>query len=235
MNARSDKPGAPALRTFGRTGGRPLSQRQRHLVETRLPRLGVPAPQTPGTLDPLSLFAGAREAWLEIGFGGGEHMLAQAQAHPEAGLIGCEPFLEGVAKALGGMEEAGPANLRLHRGDAREVIAWLAPDSLSRVFILFPDPWPKARHHKRRLIQPGFLDELGRVCRPGARLRFATDVRSYADWAMAAFTTHPGFAWTGARVTDWTTPPGDHVTTRYEAKNIGDISPVYFDFMYMPG
>lgn len=218
------------LATFARRGGRKLSARQARLVAARLPDLAVPdAPA--GALDPRGLFArDVKEVWLEIGFGGGEHLLAQAARHPDIGLIGAEPFIDGVAKVLAGIEDKGLANLRLHPGDAREVMDTLAPQSLARVFILFPDPWPKTRHHKRRLIQLGFIDDLARILAPGGRVRFATDVRSYADEALVRFLAHGGFDWTAERADDWRTPPADHVTTRYEAKQLGDIAPVYYEF-----
>lgn len=219
------------LATFARRGGRKLSARQARLVAARLPDLAVPDAAA-GALDPRGLFArDVKEVWLEIGFGGGEHLLAQAARHPEIGLIGAEPFIDGVAKVLAGIEDKGLANLRLHPGDARDVMDTLAPQSLARVFILFPDPWPKTRHHKRRLIQLGFIDDLARLLAPGGRVRFATDVRSYADEALARFLAHGGFDWTAERADDWRTPPADHVTTRYEAKRLGDIAPVWFDLV----
>lgn len=226
MTLRSDH----TQRTFGRRNARPLTARQKRLLEELLPRLSVPETR-PGALDPLALFGAAEEAWLEIGFGGGEHLVAQAGRTPAAGLIGCEPFIDGMAKALAQIEDAGPANIRLHMGDAREVMAWLKPASISRVFILFPDPWPKARHHKRRLIQPAFLDELARITAPGARIRFATDVASYADQALVRFLRDGRFDWTARRADDWRTPPADHIRTRYETKALGDVAPVYFDFV----
>ncbi len=169
--------------------------------------------------------------WLEIGFGGGEHLVAQARQNPQAGLIGCEPFIEGVAKALSAIEAEGLANVRLHPGDVRDLLDVLAPASLDRVFILFPDPWPKKRHHKRRLIQPELLEALHRALGPGAPVRFATDVNSYADEALARFLAHGGFEWTAECAEDWRTAPADHVTTRYEHKRLGDCAPVFFEFI----
>lgn len=226
MSVRKQQP----LKTFGRRVGRPLSAKQHSLVENLLPelRIGLTAD---AELDPITLFEGVREVWLEIGFGGGEHLLNIARCNPDIGIIGCEPFLDGVAKVLTGIESSGDKNIRLHNGDARELIAALQGRSLSRIFILFPDPWPKTRHHKRRLVQPSFLDELARVMVTGSRLRFATDVRSYADEAMVNFTAHPAFEWTAERATDWTTPPADHVATRYEEKRLGDINPVWYDLI----
>lgn len=222
------------IRTFGRRQARKLSARQDWLVRERLAQLQVPS-AGPGELDPSGLFASAPDdIWFEIGFGGGEHLVAQAGRHPRTGFIGCEPFIDGMAKALGQLEDGGLDNVRLHMGDARELMRWLRDESLGRVFILFPDPWPKARHFKRRLIQPAFLAELYRVARPGAEIRFATDVRSYADGAIAQFIAHGGFSWTARSADDWRIPPQDHVTTRYEAKQLGDIAPVWLQFRRIP-
>lgn len=219
------------IATYARRGGRKLSARQARLVETLLPRLAVPEAAA-GTLVPDALFdPPPREVWLEIGFGGGEHLLAQAARHADIGVIGAEPFIDGVAKLLTGIKAEGLSNIRLHHGDARDVMDRLASASLSRVFILFPDPWPKTRHHKRRLIQPAFLGDLARVLAPGGRVRLATDVRDYADTALQRFLAHGAFQWTARRADDWRTPPPDHVTTRYEAKRLGDIAPVWFDFV----
>ncbi|MEL6211412.1 MAG: tRNA (guanosine(46)-N7)-methyltransferase TrmB, partial [Pseudomonadota bacterium] len=185
------------LATFAARGSRKLTARQAELVELRLPALAVPiASGAVPTLDPGTLFnagAGAsrREIWLEIGFGGGEHLAGQAAWNPDVTLIGCEPFIDGIAKVLTMIEAQGLANIRLHPGDARDVIDRLVPASIDRAFILFPDPWRKTRHRKRRLIQAGFLDELSRVLRPGAHIRFATDVADYANWAMERFHAHP--------------------------------------------
>ncbi|MEM0986350.1 MAG: tRNA (guanosine(46)-N7)-methyltransferase TrmB [Pseudomonadota bacterium] len=222
------------LPTFVARGSRKLSDRQKILIETQLPALSIPS-ALPGTLDPASLFdPPVSETWLEIGFGGGEHLIGQAARNPGVGLIGCEPFIDGVAKALTALDTGGHSNIRLHLGDARDVVDRLTPASLARVFILFPDPWPKQRHHKRRLIKDLFLDDLARVLAPGASVRFATDVRHYADWAMVRFHRHPAFEWHAATAADWRRPPGDHITTRYEAKGLGDIAPVYFDFTRAP-
>ncbi|WP_291047724.1 tRNA (guanosine(46)-N7)-methyltransferase TrmB [Hyphomonas sp.] len=176
------------------------------------------------------LFPGKAAFWLEIGFGGAEHMITQARRNPGTGIIGCEPFLEGVAKALAGIEETGAGNVRLWPDDARPLIARLPDQSLDRVFILFPDPWPKRRQHKRRLVQPAFLDALYPKLKPGGHLRFATDVKSYADEALLTFLGDGRFEWLAAAADDWRCAPADHVTTRYESKQLGDCRPVWFDF-----
>jgi tRNA (guanine-N7-)-methyltransferase len=168
---------------------------------------------------------------LEIGFGGGEHLAAQAEAHPNWRFIGVEPFLNGVASCLRHIEESGVQNVRLHMGDARDVLARLPDASLDRCYILFPDPWPKLRHHKRRLIQPDFLDALARVLKPGAEIRFATDWANYAAWALEHFARDARFAWRAETAADWRNPWPGHVPTRYEQKRLGDCAPVWLSFV----
>ena len=190
-------------------------------METLLPSLRVPD-------GPVEL---SGETWLEIGFGGGEHLAAQAQQHPDVTLIGAEPFQNGVASALRHIDEAALSNVGLHDGDVRDLIERLPEGGLSRAFILFPDPWPKVRHHKRRLVQSDFVGELARVIRPGGTLRFASDWADYVDWSLARFLAGGRFAWTAEACADWTGPPADHVTTRYEEKRLGDCAPVFLDFV----
>jgi tRNA (guanine-N7-)-methyltransferase len=221
----------PKHRLYGRAAGKPLSRTQQARVETLLPRISIPESEA-GKLEPLTLFGGkAREVWLEIGFGGGEHLAGQAAKHAEVGLLGAEPFLEGVAKLLTLVQEGGLSNVRIRRGDARDLIGQLAPRSVDRVFILFPDPWPKTRHRKRRLIQPKFVAELARVMKPGAQLRFATDWADYANRALADFMRDARYEWTAQRANDWRKAPADHVTTRYQEKRLGDCAPVFLDFV----
>jgi len=217
----------PPLRSYGRLKSRPIKPRQAALMDTLLPSLR--APQEP--FEPRALMAGAAEAWLEIGFGGGEHLAAQAAKRPEVLFIGAEPFQNGVASALRHIDEAGLTNVRVHDGDARELLARLPDASLERIFVLFPDPWPKARHHKRRLLQRDTAAELARVLKPGGRLRFASDWANYVDWSLEILTATPGLRWTAQRAADWRTPPADHVTTRYEEKRLGDCAPVFLDFV----
>jgi tRNA (guanine-N7-)-methyltransferase len=224
------------LRSYGRTKARTLKPRQAGLMDTLLPHLAVPET---GEIDAQALFPlspggkglGAGGTVLEIGFGGGEHLVAQASAHPDACFIGVEPFMNGVASCLRHIEVSGAQNIRLHMGDARDVVARLPAASLDLVYILFPDPWPKARHHKRRLIQPEFLNELARVMKPGAEVRFATDWVNYAEWTLWRFTRDKRFAWTAERANDWRTPWPGHVTTRYEAKKLGDCTPIWLRFI----
>jgi tRNA (guanine-N7-)-methyltransferase len=210
------------MRTYGRVRGRTLRAGRASLVDERLPGLQVdlarPVP------------AGAGPVWLELGFGGGEHMAAQARAHPEALVLGAEPFVNGVASAVRHIEDEGLTNVRIHPGDGRELMAALPDASIDRVFILFPDPWPKARHHKRRLINAAIVAELARVMKPGAELRFATDWADYIGWTLQRFHASPAFAWTAERADDWRRAPPDHVATRYEAKRLGDCAPVFLQF-----
>ena len=215
------------LRSFGRIKARPIKARQAELLDSLLPQLALDLG------DPLglrSLHSGRREVWLEVGFGGGEHLAAQAQAHPEILMLGAEPFLNGAASALRHVSEAGVTNVRLHVGDARDLLTALPPRSLDRMFILFPDPWPKTRHHKRRLIQGETVAALARVLKPSGRLRFATDWADYADWALELLRAEPRLRWTARRADDWRVPPADHAPTRYQAKALGDIAPVFLDF-----
>ena len=217
----------PLLRSYGRIKSRPIKPRQAALVETLLPELRPPQ----GPFDPRQLMAGSQEAWLEIGFGGGEHMASQAARAPQVLIVGCEPFLNGVASAVRHVAEQDLKNVRILDGDARELVARLPDGCLDRVFILFPDPWPKARHHKRRIVQADMVAELARVLKPGGRLRFATDVAGYADWALERILASPEFDWPAQRADDWRVPPADHITTRYEEKRLGDCEPVFFDFI----
>ena len=196
-------------------------------METLLPRLRCP--QAP--FDPRALQPDAAETWLEIGFGGGEHMAAQAARRPDVLILGAEPFHNGVASALRHIDEQGLANVRIEHGDARALMARLPDASLARIFVLFPDPWPKARHHKRRLVQPETTAEFARLLRPGGALRFASDWADYVDWALERILASRAFAWPAERADDWRLPPTDHVTTRYEEKRLGDCAPVFLDFV----
>lgn len=217
------------VRSFGGRSGRKLSPRQRRLAETVLPQIEITLPET-GVVTGKDLIPEAQKVWLEIGFGGGEHVSGQAAANPDVGILASEVFFEGVAKLLGQIEDAGLGNIRLWPKDGRDLVNGLAENSIDRAFILFPDPWPKARHQKRRIIQPEFLTDLARVVTPGGQVRFATDVRSYADEALERFLAHPAYHWTANAVQDWRAVPQDHIQTRYQAKNLGDIAPVYYDF-----
>ncbi|MBK9080544.1 MAG: tRNA (guanosine(46)-N7)-methyltransferase TrmB [Hyphomicrobium sp.] len=160
----------------------------------------------------------ANQLWLEIGFGGGEHLLWQAEHNPQVTIIGCEPFEDGVVKVLTVLDQTKLSNIRLHMGDARDVLRWLPPASIDRAFILFPDPWPKRKHQKRRLVNRATLDLLARVMKSGAELRFGTDIGDYARSALLAFKAEPRFEWTAQAAADWRVRPDDWPQTRYEAK-----------------
>ena len=217
----------PPLRSFGRIKSRPIKPRQAALMDSLLPELRVP--QQP--FDPRALMPAAAEVWLEIGFGGGEHMAGQAERRRDVLILGAEPFQNGVASALRHVAERGISNVRLQDGDARELMAHLPSASLDRVFIMFPDPWPKARHHKRRLITSNIVEELARILKAGGRLRFATDWADYADWTLERILASGLFDWPAQRADDWRVPPADHLTTRYEEKRLGDCAPVFLDFV----
>ena len=221
------KPGQRRI-LYGRRRGRPLHRGQQGLVDRLLPRLAVTLPQT-GMLDPAGLFdPRPREIWLEIGFGGGEHLAAQAQAHREIGMIGCEVFENGIAKLLGEIERQELANIRILTDDARLLIAALPQSSIGRVSILFPDPWPKQRHHKRRIVTGETLDVLATLMKDGAELRLATDDIDYLDWMLARVPVHPAFSWLARGPSDWRIHPPDWPATRYEAKALAAGRRPYF-------
>lgn len=208
------------LRSFGRRRGRTLSPRQRRLIDEVLPRVAV-VPSAHATTDPKGLFGRSVSAvWLEIGFGGAEHLLWQARANPDIGVIGAEPFEDGVVKALAGVEAGGLDNVRLHGDDARPLIDWLPRASIDRAFVLFPDPWPKKRHAKRRLVGDDLLGQLGRVMAPGGELRLATDIGVYARAMLCAVRRQGNFFWLAEGPADWRARPEDWPQTRYERKAI---------------
>jgi len=219
------------LRSFGRRRGRAPSARQANLWRDLLP--GVAVGTSAAVLaNPIGLFsAGVREVWLEIGFGAGEHLLWQAAQHPEAGILGCEPFQDGVVKVLAALAERSSGNIRLHADDARPLIRQLPAASIARVFMLFPDPWPKRRHWKRRLVSEGTLAELARIMQPAAELRIATDIAPYAEWILLAVRRQGSFRWTAQAAADWRQRGNDWPPTRYEAKALRAGRPCsYFRF-----
>ena len=216
------------MRSFGRIKSRTLKPRQAGLFDTLLPRIEASDAHVTAAL------ASGREMWLEIGFGGGEHLAQQAARHPEVTLIGGEPFLNGVGSALRHIEEAGLTNVLVLPDDARPLLDRLPDTCLSRIFILFPDPWPKSRHHKRRFIQTETVAAFARVLKDNGRVRFATDWADYADWALQRFLTDSAFDWPAEHPADWTQPPADHITTRYETKGLGDCKPVFLDLTRKP-
>jgi len=278
---------------YGRRKGPKLSAHQQHLLDYLLPQFEL---HLRAGADPRTYFspppggeAGSRsearesvfaktsdpgggqiqDVWLEVGFGGGEHLIWQAQHYPKVGLIGAEPYVNGVVKLLARLEAPTPSrspsardlprsgggkeraaisspckgeddppsgsggghfsNIRIYTGDARDIIEALPDGSLGRVFILFPDPWPKTRHHKRRFIQLAMLDQLARVQEPGAELRFASDDAGYVEWTLERLMAHPAFEWSAMRASGWNTRPEDWPPTRYEAKELHG-KPVFLRF-----
>ena len=215
-----EAPPAQRRMIYGRRRGRPLRQGQQQLLAALLPRLAVALPES-GTLDPSCLFDPApAQIWLEIGFGGGEHAAAQAMARPEVGIIGCEVFETGIVKLVTQIERQKLANIRILADDARLLIAALPEASVGRAFILFPDPWPKQRHHKRRMVSEATLAGLARIMTDGAELRLATDDLGYLRWMLALATQHRDFEWLARGPADWRTRPADWPATRYERKAI---------------
>ena len=231
------------LRSFGRQRGRKPSPRQAQLFEHLLPQLAVdlsapfnaslfapsgrlPERESEGAIERAP--EGAKQLWLEIGFGGAEHLIWQAKNNPGVSLIGCEPFIDGVVKALSAIDEHALTNVRLHADDARPLLRWLAPASLDRAFILFPDPWPKKKHVKRRLVGKPLLDLLARAMKPGAELRIGTDIGDYARTLLLAFEATPAFRWMATSPQDWRQRPADWPPTRYEAKAIREGRQRYF-------
>jgi tRNA (guanine-N7-)-methyltransferase len=211
-----DKPRLPRA-FFGRRKGHPLKPRQAALFDTLLPKLALDV-SCPAHA-PASLFPQPVEAVrLEIGFGGGEHLINEAARHPRVGFIGIEPFVNGMAKLLAAVASANLSNIRLHHGDASEVIAWLPPASLARVDLIYPDPWPKRRHWKRRFVQDESVAAIARIVRVGGEFRFVTDIPDYAAWTLVRLTRSPDFAWTAERADDWRLPWEGFSSTRYEAK-----------------
>ncbi len=203
---------------FGRRKGKKLRAGQARLTETLLPTLAVDlASSAPADL--AELFpTPVREVRLEIGFGGSEHLIAQAESYPDCGFIGIEPFVNGMAKALAAIDAKGLTNIRLHHGDATDVLTWLPQASLARVDLLYPDPWPKRRHWKRRFVQDKSVAALARVLRKGGEFRFASDIDDYCAWTLVRLLRSPDFDWTAERADDWRKPWADFGGTRYEAK-----------------
>jgi tRNA (guanine-N7-)-methyltransferase len=225
MSEAAERPGA----FFGRRKGKKLRAGQDDLVQTLLPALRVKPGEAPsaGFADPQ-----ARETWLEIGFGGGEHLAAQARAHPDVNIVGCEPFVNGMAKLLAAVDQEKLGNIRVWDDDVTRLLPTLPDGSFDRVYILYPDPWPKRRQRKRRLVSDEMLDMLARVMRPGAELRFASDIDDYIGWVLARILRSDSFHWTATRADDWRKPYEGWPGTRYEAKAIREGRvPSYLTFV----
>jgi tRNA (guanine-N7-)-methyltransferase len=224
-------PGPVHRQLYGRHKGRPLSPRRVGLMDQALPQLAIdltqPAPQPLGML-----FQGnPQHIELEIGFGGGEHLIASARA-AERGFIGVEPFLNGMAKAVAAVTDGGLRNVRLFGSDAADLLDWLPPASLAAVDLLYPDPWPKKRHWKRRFVSAANLDRLSRVLAVGGVFRVASDIPSYVEWTLAHLAARSDFAWTAECADDWRRPFPGWEPTRYEAKAVAaGRLPTYLTFL----
>ena len=215
------------LSSFGRRKGRNLRATKQGLVDTLLPRLSIAIPE--GTLEPSSLFSGKDEYWLEIGFGGGEHLAHQAGLYPRVGMLGCEPYMNGFADLLKHIDAGKIDNIRIYTDDARTLVNHLPDSCLERVYILYPDPWPKSRHHKRRLVSTETLDGIARVLKKGGMLRLATDHEGYATWMLERLLPHPAFEWMAKEANDWLSPWPEWISTRYEQKALAG-RPTYLEF-----
>lgn len=228
----------PHRNFYGRIRGKTLKPSQKRYLDEDLAALSPGAVEWDVNPDrqPLDLqqVFGGKPVWLEIGFGGGEHLVHQAQSNPDTGIIGAEPYINGVAMLLGKIRRAGVQNLRIHPGDARDLMDVLPDASIDRAFLLYPDPWPKARHHRRRFVTPEHLDPLARALKPGAVLRVATDIPDYVRQTLEEV-PKAGFEWLAERADDWRAPWGDWISTRYEQKALRESRvPHYLTFRRLP-
>lgn len=224
----------PRRNFYGRLKGKSLKSSQKGYIEEDLGDLspgGVSWEDNPDRtpLDLETLFDG-KPVWLEVGFGGGEHMVHQAAANPDVGIIGCEPYINGVAMLLGKIRRAGVSNLAVHPGDVRDMFDVLPDASISRAFLLYPDPWPKTRHHRRRFVTPEHLAPLAQALKPGALFRVATDIEDYVRQTLEQVPQF-GFEWLAEGPDDWRTPWQDWIPTRYEQKALREgRTPHYLTF-----
>lgn len=221
MNQTTNRRDETRRRIYGRQRGHKLTARQQALIDDLLPQKRA-VPGDPRLADPSTLFSRPEAVWLEIGFGAGEHLAWQAAAHRDIGFIGVEPFVNGVAKLLTRIEEDALDNVVICDGDARDLLEALGAATIARIFVLFPDPWPKARHNKRRLMSTETVAQLARVMADGAELRFASDIGDYVDWTLRRLRASPDFEWNAERADDWRQRPADWPPTRYERKALGE-------------
>jgi tRNA (guanine-N7-)-methyltransferase len=227
MTIVTDHPDRNRRKLYGRRKGPKLSARQVDLRRTLLGELAYRVGENPLKQFPNSV----HDVWLEVGFGAGEHLIWQAQQHPHVGLIGAEPYEMGVAKALTKLEESQLNTVRIYEGDGREIIEALPDNSLGRFFLLFPDPWPKKKHLKRRLLTPETAVEIARVLKPGGKLRFASDSADYASEALRILLADGSFEWTAESAKDWRERASDWPETRYERKALrAGRKPAYLSF-----
>lgn len=229
-----DQTSPPWRNFYGRIHGKTLKPAQRRALDEDLGPLSLPGitwdenPQR-NMLD-MSWLDG-RKLWLEIGFGGGEHMVHQAASNPDVAIIGCEPYINGVAMLLRKITKAGVQNVRIHPGDVRDLFDVLPVGSVEKAFLLYPDPWPKKRHHRRRAVTPEYLQPLAKVMRAGAELRIATDIKDYVRQSMEEV-PRAGFSWTAQMASDWREPWADWISTRYEQKALREGRvPHYMTFL----
>lgn len=216
---------------YGRRKAKPLKNEQAQAMSDLLPELRIdletPAPQRLGNLFPHN----PDTTVLEIGFGGGEHLIHRAKLHPEIGFIGCEPFINGMAKASQAIRINDLTNIRLYDEDATQLLEWLPDECLSRIDLLYPDPWPKKRHWKRRFLNEDNVKRFHRVLKPSGEFRFASDIESYVNWGLRHVLDHGGFEWTANKASDWQGPWSEWISTRYEKKAIREgRTPCYMIF-----
>ncbi|MBL4599009.1 MAG: tRNA (guanosine(46)-N7)-methyltransferase TrmB [Rhizobiaceae bacterium] len=217
---------------FGRRKGPKLHRYQQGLVDEFLPTLIIditqPSPNEIGELFPEQSL---KQYHLEVGFGGGEHLLHQAKLNPDIGYIGVEPFLNGMGKALAGIKAENLKNIRIYDNDATPLLDWLPASSFERLYLLYPDPWPKKKHWKRRFVNQGNLDRIARILRSGGEFRFASDIDTYVNWTLNHCHSHRAFDWSGVQASNWHEPWANWIQTRYEAKAIREgRQPAYFRY-----
>ena len=226
----------PFRNFYGRRHGKRLRPAQRRLLDEALSPVSVPGvsaltPAAVQKIDLAELFGRECQVWLEVGFGSGEHLAHQASLHPETGFLGCEPFVNGVASLLSKLSAAHLPNIRIHPGDVRDLMDVLPDGSISRTFVLYPDPWPKKRHHRRRFMTAEHLGPLARVMKPGAGLRLATDIPDYSRQAVEQIARSNEFEWRPESRRDWQEPWSGWLPTRYEIKALKEgRPPIYLTF-----
>ncbi len=220
------------LRFYGRRKSRPLKPRQQRLMEELLPKVSLRHEPPERLRTPVKLFDKPVErVVLEIGFGGGEHLAHQALAHPQWGFIGAEPFINGVAKMLAAIEDNRLDNVRIWDGDARALLPLIGDETIAEAWLLYPDPWPKKRHHKRRFVNQENLEHIHRILEPGGIFFFASDIPDYVRWTLAHVRRHGGFEWLAECPADWREPPAGWPGTRYERKALREgRTPAYLLF-----